>query len=487
MNVADKPEPETADVSIANVLMNHFMNDLREQKRTAMSQQPPDPFEQMKKAKEAMALLSGDGSGKSDPMVMMMVMMMQQMNQPRPEPKMDPMLVNLLDRMDRRMEAMEKRVSEERSAGPPPPPPPPPGPDVVEVISKLAPLLKPEIPRPEFTTMDIIRLMQESRKDDDRLGLKDVIQLIDRREGSGPQSLKEKFEEMMALREVASQISGGGGGGGEDNFWTALRSLFEHPALASGIGKALEKSAGVQRQQPTVVANQPASPKPAQVRAPAPVAQMPAQTVSSEPDPAEAPKIPATLRSRLEKLEKSLLVQDEMEANKARVLGTVECLTVLWQDPNWNKFVVELLTYVVQNNKEMSLKGLGGFLGFMHRNGLLANEAGKATFLTFRDNWENLQPELAKNLSPFLQMPSPAPSAAEAESEEEEGSEEGESEEEESEEEESEGASEESEESDEEESSAPPPAPAKAPSLFVTDIPQDGIEALYQQARRNAI
>lgn len=476
--VAEKPSgaKETEEMSLANTLMQHILNDAREQKKATMSHQPPDPFAQLIKAQELMKTLTG-GEGKTDPLLLMMVMLMQ----PKPEPpKIDPVLATLLDRMDRRMEAMEKKAESAASAGPPPPPPPPtPQVDVVEVIAKLAPLLKPEPPpKPEVTAMDLVRILQEQYKNDERLGLKDVIGLIDRREArERPEAtLAEKIQEFVALRELSGQAFGGGGGG-ETNFWDAVSRFLEHPALGAGVGRAIEASAKNRGpQNPVVLSNRPApQAPPRQMQAPAAPAGHIAAQAQQAPQAGdaaeeEAPKIPAAVQQHLQAMQDSLQIPNEIESRKARVLATIQTLVVLWNDPNWNKFVVELLTHVTQNNKEMALKGLGGFLGFMHYHGLLDPAAGKAAYLDFRETWDELQPELTKSLGGFLQMVPKGPSSEEADEGEE--------------------ASEEAEESEEETDEELEPEPAKTnggPALFVTSLPQDDIESLYQQAQKNVI
>lgn len=394
--------------------------------RSSQVQQPQaDPFDQMRKA-QALAKELKESGGGGDSSAMLAAMMMQQQRPTGP----DPMLLSVLERLTAKIEKIEQAA-----AAPPPMLPPPPAAPATDWVGAIAtiggsvvlPLLQMMQANQQsqmqtlmaltqsketFGMRDALALMNESqaRASQDKLSTRDIIDLLQRKnEEAKPQnSIEDQMEALMKMREFASAFSPPAGPQGA-SFWDALVALASSGdvagAMADRIRSRSEPQQPQQPQRPALPAN-----SGAQVIQ-FPQQQRPAQQTQSLPTPGrqQAPQIPIPdhLAADCEKIAKA-------EDSGGRVQAVIETLVALHKHPHFKQFVMALLESTAKGEKEATMRGLGGWLGMLEKNGLLPREVALAVLQDFHENWDLIRTILVEKV-PFLQgIASSAPPAPEA-------------------------------------------------------------------------
>ena len=413
--------PPEAPQESALGLVREMMNRMEQQKMSYTP--PPDPIEQMMRMQTAMQRMKEmtgqkDGSGDS----MMMMMLMQQMQAQQAPKGPDPILVALLDKMDRRMEQLEKKVVEGPPLGalPPPLPPPMPVADPVETIVKLMPLLAPKEDKDRLSTRDILELVMAKGRNDDQPTWRDVIEMMNRkREEEKPQqTVLDQIQAVAAAKQALDQLSPQGHSS-QTTFWDAIGALFSQEKFGAGIGAAIGAAVKAKAEEPALPASRPAAqlqPGPQVQRAIA--RPLPAQ-VAPPPAEVQPPKIvfPESMKEIAKKL--SSATEDAQ-----RVDLVVQSMFVLHSTPQWKQFVMDVLSKTAENQREIVLEEyLRPWLGLLVAAELVTSDAGKQTLRAFDENWHAVHSEIAKRLGRPVQEPSaaapaplepvPSPNAAE--------------------------------------------------------------------------
>lgn len=376
---------------------------------------PVDPFEQMMKAKRLMEQLQGDQIGSKGPDPMMLMVMAQSMT---PKPGIDPALAAILERMDRRMEQMEKRVIE----APPPMPMPMPSssssglaglfekaslPEIVSALGMAAQLFRPA-PDPNAMTLKELLPLLTQKPQDDRPGWRELIQIMESRkaEEKPTATMHEQMQAMLQMKEFATAFAPPAASAPQGtSFWDALAQLFSSEGFANSLGKGISGAIGQRRERELAATN--VSPVPVQPRAlPAPGhSQAPAQQAApAAPAPApSAPPIPPEAQAKIREIETAPNAEDSIGA-------TVNALMALYGSPHWQDFVKALLDATARGDREVALRGIGNWLSMMNRSGLLSRPAIERTMAAFMDNWLEVHTEVAKMLGVAPAMPPQAAS-----------------------------------------------------------------------------
>ena len=360
---------------------------------------PVDPFEQMMKAKRLMEQLQGD-QGAKGPDPMMLMVMAQSMT---PKPGIDPALAALLERMDRRMEQMEKRVLE---APPPMPMPlaaPPSGglssmlekASITEIVSALGMLTQLFQPRPDPNAMSIKELLPllTQKPQEDRPGWREIIQMMESRkaEEKPTATMQEQMQALLQMKEFASAFAPPPASQPQGtSFWDALAQLFSSEGFAASLGKGISGAIGQRRERELAATNTVVQPMPAARALPAPApspAPAPAQA-APPPEPA-APPIPPEAQAKIREIEAKTSDEDTIGA-------TVNALISLYGSPHWGDFVRALLDATGKGDRESALRGIGNWLSMMNKVGLLSRPTIERTMTAFITNWTEVHTEVAK-------------------------------------------------------------------------------------------
>lgn len=410
--------PPEAPQESALSLVREMMNRMEQQKMNYTP--PPDPIEQMMRMQTAMQRMKEMTGQKEGGDSMMMMMLMQQMQAQQAAPRgPDPMFIALLDKMDRRMEQLEKKLVEGPSLGALPPPlPMPPVADPIDTIVKLMPLLAPKEDRDRLSTRDILELVTAKGKSDDQPSWRDVIEIMNRRrdEDKPAQTVLDQIQAVAAAKQALDQLSPQGNSS-QTSFWDALGALFSQEKFGAGIGSAIgavvkakaEEGPAAQgpRQLPPVQApQQSAQPRQLQQAVVRPLEQAP---------PA-AP--PAPVRFRFPESMKKIVDQMNVaREDHVRVDLVVQAMFVLHGTTDWKNFVMELLTKTAEGHKEEVLEGyLKPWLGILVSHELVDRIAATETLRAFGEHWEAVHSEIAKRLGrPVQAAPAPAAPVAVAE------------------------------------------------------------------------
>ena len=354
-----------------------------------------DPFEQIKKAKQLMSELGGGNGNNSDSMAALLLAMQQQQNQRPAGP--DPVMVQLLERLASKVEKLEQGGG---MAALPPPPPPPPSFDMSALTNLLGTVALPLVmklldkndDRDRLSARDLIEIMDRrnsGKGDDDRFTARDAISLMrEIQSGTQQQSLRDKLEEMNAIRELAFNITGGGGAGQNTTFWDALAAFASNKGLADGLGRILGGEIQ-KRQQP-----QPLPPGSVQTLPPRtrdPRLAAPPVAPPSAPTQPEEPRVmlPDDFGDYMKKLV-------EAQNDEARIMAVIETLNHLRSMPQWSGFVQAMLGGAAQNEREKVLRGLSRWLGMLVNNNLLPDKVAEATIESFTKEWEAIHATIAK-------------------------------------------------------------------------------------------
>lgn len=390
--------PPEAPQESALGLVREMMNRMEQQKMNY--QPPPDPIEQMMRMQAAMQRmkeLTGQKDGSGDSMMMMMLMQQMQAQQAPKSP--DPMLIALLDKMDRRMEQLEKKVVEGPALGAlPPPMPMPPVADPIDTIVKLMPLLAPKEDRDRLSTRDILELVTAKNKNDDQPTWRDVIEMMNRRreEEKPQQTVLDQIQAVAAAKQALDQLSPPSAPQGT-TFWDALGALFSQEKFGAGIGTAISSA----------VKKEPTSPAQLQQAIARPIAATPAV-----PPVASLPPQQQQVKRQIVFNETSKALFSELNSagdDGTRIDIVVRSLTSLHSMPNWRPFVMELLSRTADNQREEVLEDmLKPWLGLLVAHELVERHAATATLRAFSENWSTVHGEIAKRLGRPVQTPPPA-------------------------------------------------------------------------------
>jgi hypothetical protein len=385
---------------------------------------PPDPLEAIVKTQETFKKLESImGGGKSqDPLTMMM--MLRAMEPPKPPPGPDPMLLAIIERMDRRQEALEKKLTETPPALPLAPPPPAGLSGMFEKASlgELATLIGTMVslfraqPDPNALTLDKLLPILRPGPDPNAFSPREVITMLEqRRQAEQPVTLEAKLGELIKLRELVTNHLEPQPQSQGDNFWSALgnslQTLFSQERFAASLGQGI--GAFMAR------ANQPqlgqGAPKPGpQVEVLRPRPELPRQPAQPPPEvetiaPEQGNRVyfPEELRPLCQEL-------DAATEDKLRIQTVVNMLMKLWPIPQWQPFVQNMLSETAENNKTEVLKGLAGWLDLLKQHGYLKHPTVGLTLRTFNTNWYAVHAGIASQLGkpvvePQAGTPTPAP------------------------------------------------------------------------------
>lgn len=375
-----------------------------------------DPLEQIVKTQETMKKLKEiTGGGTSDPMTMIMAM---QLMQP-PKPGMDPGLLAILDRMDRRAEQVDKKLEAMTTAGPPIPIGPPPSSglsamlerasvtDVVSAVGALVTLFKRDDPD-KVTLKDLIPLLQP-KPDPNQLGIREIITLLDARrtEDKPANTLQDQMEAMVKFREFTEQFMPPQQPQGS-TFWDALGNLFSQDGFGTNLGAAI---AGAMSK-----------------RAPAPARPMEARTLPrpvtdpAAPLPADVPPAPPETDKKIYMPEHILrpacdaIAQSNTDSD--RIKAVVSLLASLSPEKQWQPFVMEVLNQTAANEQQKVLGALQGFFALCVKAKLMNKDAAVAAVRALHTNWIEVhqgvcaqmgRPALVSREGVPIQTPAPAP------------------------------------------------------------------------------
>jgi hypothetical protein len=389
--IAEPATPQQDNALVA--LLAQSQRDLQ----NALQRPQPSPIAQFREVKQVMEEFGGrNGDGGVGALAGVVQALIQQ---PRGS---DPALAALMDRMDRRLERLENQ----QSAPVPMPPPPPPGPSMVEIMGAVTafasgvviPLMsqmRSEPMKPEVL-IGLITSAQTSAAQAaaaDKVTTRELLAII-QADKEKSVTLEDEMKRFGAMREFAAsflpqQPSGPAG----TSFWDALVALFSSNDFAAALGGRIRESGNK---------------------------ALPAQTSESEPGQAEVVDLSAA-RARRDAAAAQVQPQQPRVAlppgfdamckaiqdapdDGARVESTVKALFAVHgeQSEQWKPFVNTLLENAAKNEKENTLRGLGGWFKLLVENKMLTREAAIATLKSFDEHWELIRMDLLSRL-PHLQ------------------------------------------------------------------------------------
>jgi len=348
----------------------------------------PDPFSQMRQMKEFLAM---DKPTDNNPIIAMMQMQAQQSQQQMQmqmqlaqqqqasmmamfaQKPQDDRLLQMLERFDRRLEAIEK-------APPPPPPsmmPAPSGPNTAELLTaigglaaSIVPLIKGDGVKATEMASLIIQAQQAARPTDS-LGVRDVISIFQDKEArqSPPATLEEQIGTLIRVKEIAGALAPAPQGPQGTTFWDALVTLFGNGDFAKAIGSRVDQ--GMQPKQVEITSNRSVPTQQPQLTDQASPPQQPAQ---EEPAVQMPPDFPAKCKA----------IEDAVAVGPgAQIEATVGALMSLQPIPKWQPFLQSFLHVTAKGDKEDAKRHLGSWFKLLMENKMLSREAALATLKTF--------------------------------------------------------------------------------------------------------
>jgi len=269
---------------------------------------PPNPLDQLERLEEFKRKAGG-----GDQTAMMMMMMMQQQQQQRgPDPAVA-QLQGLVEKVMDRFARLEQAVM----APPPPPPPMPTGPDPMELVLRVAEVMRPAETRNPID--DLVKLkgltQNEGALSVEKLVGTVIPQLLANVQTTTP--FRERLEELALMKKLM--------GASDDNPFTGLLKSFMQSQLGAGLGAGLGDAIRARSNAPT-----------------APTA--PALPASTPAAPAQPQTLPADY---LKTFEPRLL---EARDDADRVSCVVDSLLSLASDPHWGKLSNVFLQAALQDD-----------------------------------------------------------------------------------------------------------------------------------------
>jgi hypothetical protein len=297
---------ETASMDMTRDLLDQLRvaNERILEARTSAPQQP-NPLDQLERLEEFKRKAGGDQNS-----AMMMMMMMQQQQQRGPDPAVL-QLQGLVEKVMDRFARLEQVVM----APPPPPPPPMPmGPDPMELVLRVAEVMR---PAERANPIDDLVKLKGLTQNEGALSVEKLVgtvipQLLANVQTTTP--FRERLEELALMKKLM--------GASDDNPFTGLLKSFMGSQLGAGLGAGLGDAIRARSTAPALPAPQAAPQAPA----------APPQTLPEE--------YMATFEPRL------LAAVDDAE----RVSCVVDSLLSLASDPHWGKLSNVFLQAALQDD-----------------------------------------------------------------------------------------------------------------------------------------
>jgi hypothetical protein len=381
---------------------------------------PPDPIEQLKKAQEFMDMANGGArsGGSNDTLFAIMaqqqressqqMIAMQQAQQAQMLALLqskptgpDPMLVDLISRMDRRMEKLEAAA-----LAPPPPPPPPPMPSgpsysMPELITAVATAAATFIPLIKgdggLKPVELITMMQNAQAQTqtmmatvmgDRLTAKDMLAL-QRDQSSGTPTLVDQMQQLAAVKQFAAELSPPQQGPQGASFWDAIITLAGNTSLAESIGQRIANGSPAPAPRQITIEDH-GRPQTAPVRDPqlAP-AQQGEQAI---PFPPNFPELCKAI--------------DVAQDDAARATAVFETIKALQGIPQWHQFIAALTELIAKNEQPRAIAGLAQWLRTLVNAKLLSSAAADRAVNTFDVHFVHVRAEIYQR-APVLRQLAP--------------------------------------------------------------------------------
>lgn len=266
---------------------------------------PPNPLDQLERLEEFKRKAGG-----GDQTAMMMMMMMQQQQQQRgPDPAVA-QLSSLVEKVMDRFARLEQAVM-----APPPPPPMPSGPDPMELVLRVAEVMRPAETRNPID--DLVKL-KSLTQNEGALSVEKLVgtvipQLMANVQQTTP--FRERLEELTLMKKLMS--------GADENPFTGILKTFMQSQMGAGLGAGL----GDAIRQKTAPPSPPARALP--------------------PPPSAAPASPPLPAEYLRTFEPRL---DAATDDGDRVACVVDSLLALATDDHWAKLSNVFLQATLQDD-----------------------------------------------------------------------------------------------------------------------------------------
>lgn len=374
----------------------------------AASAQQKDPLQQMQETLKFLEGMRGDKGEKSsmDPMMMMLLMQMQQKQAPAGP---DPIMLKIIERLERMEES-----SFNAAMLPPPPPPPPPPPDP---MASLAPLLQMMMSQQKQSTdlliaamtnksnpvEDLARLNAITGATDDRMTTKDMIALIPTLKdliapNRDRSSMTEAMETLRSVKLLEREF-GGGGNEASSSFWDFLRDF-----ITSDAGARIAEAMMAQDAAKKVDERQ-------QQR------RMAAQGVVSEEEASEEEGlvIPEAFRKT------EAVALNTAATSPERLQALVRAFQRLGAYPDFRPYMAKIIGLMKENRKMECLDFVGQFLESMVDAGAIELEPAQKSLDDLRTYWIIVRQQLKMPDTPevFPEGYEPEPDDAEDDAEDE--------------------------------------------------------------------
>lgn len=299
---------ETASMDMTRDLLDQLRvaNERILEARTS-APQPLNPLDQLERLEEFKRKAGG-----GDQTAMMMMMMMQQQQQRGPDPAVL-QLQGLVEKVMDRFARLEQVVM----APPPPPPPPMPmGPDPMELVLRVAEVMR---PAERANPIDDLVKLKGLTQNEGALSVEKLVgtvipQLLANVQTTTP--FRERLEELALMKKLM--------GASDDNPFTGLLKSFMGSQLGAGLGAGLGDA----------------------IRAKAAPPSPPARALP--PPPSAAPEQPQTLPAEYMATFEPRLIAAVDDAE--RVSCVVDSLLSLASDPHWGKLSNVFLQAALQDD-----------------------------------------------------------------------------------------------------------------------------------------
>lgn len=369
----------------------------QQEKARAEAAQQKDPMEQMRDMLGFLQGMSGGEKEKSsmDPM-MLMFMMMQQQNRPAPSTGPDPIILKLIDRLDR----MEDQTNAMAMMPPPPPPPPPASSPMdgfaamMQVLAEqqassnalLVEALRSKSPERD-PVQDLAKLTALTGATDDRMTTKDFLAMLPTLKDMiapdrGKSSMGEALDTLRTVKLLEREFSPGEDQ--EGGFWAFLRELISSDA-GTRIAEAITAKEGATKVEA----------RHGKRRLAAENAEREATGAEAEAE-AEAESLP---------IPESYRTKYAVELNNAgnapeRLKALVTGLQHLGMHVAFRPYVAKVFGLTKENRKMEALHFLGEFLDALIDAGALEVEACQRAVENLEDHWDLVRTQLKMEVKP---------------------------------------------------------------------------------------
>lgn len=360
----------------------------RDEKARAEAANRKSPMEEMREMLTFFQTMTGADQEKPTMDPMLMFLMMQMNNRPEPPSGPDPLMMQVIERLER----MEQDRQAAAMIPPPPPPPPQPQADPMDGMAKMMAVLSEQNSKNAELLLQAIQSNRPTERNsieeyatllklngvtDDRLSTKDLLGMLPTLKGliapdPGKSSISEALETLRNVKILEREF-GGGGDQAAASFWDFLRDFIQSDA-GTEIAKAITAKENNQKLEERHAERRRA------------LEENDAQAQEEQEDE-QGLMIPESFGKHAQAINQAATAAE-------RVQSLIQGLQHLGMYPDFRPYMAKIIGLMKQNRKIECLEFIAQFLESLIEAGSIEQVAAQKSLEDLDEHWDILRQQL---------------------------------------------------------------------------------------------